>query len=176
MAAVVQRPGSLEDIDAPRAGSPCPRGWLEVNMPGSQTNEVTNTNTHVGNEKETGKEKETLLPAHAAPEDVLRVLCDENGLTQDELSKLVGADERSIRRWLKASEPVAIQQRYAIPIDDLRHLRSVLGPSLPGVQFARWLRARQELLGGERPVELIALGRYEQVLDTAEAFAAGSFN
>jgi DNA-binding transcriptional regulator YiaG len=121
-------------------------------------------------------EREEVLPEHAAPEEVIRALLDRHELTQDELARMIGVDERSIRRWATSGESVSVQATHTKAIDDLRHLQSVLGPSLPRVQFARWLRARNRQLGGERPVDLIADNRYQEVLEAATAFADGIFS
>ncbi len=120
-------------------------------------------------------EGEEVLPEYAAPEEVIRALLHRHELTQDELARMIGVDERSIRRWATNGESVSVQARHTEAIDDLRHLQSVLSPSLRGVQFARWLRARSRQLGDERPMDLIADGRYEEVLEAAKALADGIY-
>jgi transcriptional regulator with XRE-family HTH domain len=106
---------------------------------------------------------------------IVRYLLDENKLTQREIARMTGADERSVRRWLASRDSVNIQQRYTRTIDDLRDLLGILGPTLPGEQFARWLRARNRYLRGARPLDIIAEGRYEQVREAGEAYADGSY-
>ena len=44
---------------------------------------------------------------------------------------------------------------------------------LPDEQIARWLRARNRLLGGERPLEVLAQRGYSRVRDAAETFVDG---
>jgi transcriptional regulator with XRE-family HTH domain len=106
---------------------------------------------------------------------IVRYLLDENKLTQREIARMTGADERSVRRWLASRDSINIQQRYTRTIDDLRDLLAILGPTLPGEQFARWLRARNRYLRGARPLDIIAEGHYEQVREASEAYADGSY-
>lgn len=106
---------------------------------------------------------------------VIRYLLVEHKLTQREIARMTGADERSVRRWIASQDSINMQQRYTRVIDDLRHLLGILEPTLPGEQFARWLRARNRYLGGSRPLDLIAEGHYEQVREASEAYADGSY-
>jgi transcriptional regulator with XRE-family HTH domain len=106
---------------------------------------------------------------------IVRYLLNEHTLTQREIARMTGADERSVRRWLASRDSINIQQRYTRVIDDLRDLMGILGSTLPGEQFARWLRARNRYLRGARPLDTIAEGRYERVREAAEAYADGSY-
>jgi transcriptional regulator with XRE-family HTH domain len=106
---------------------------------------------------------------------IVRYLLNEHKLTQREIARMTGAGERSVRRWLASPDSINIQQRYTRVIDDLRDLLVVLEPTLPGEQFARWLRARNRYLRGARPLDVIAEGHYEQVREAGEAYADGSY-
>jgi transcriptional regulator with XRE-family HTH domain len=106
---------------------------------------------------------------------IVRYLLDEHKLTQREIARMTGADERSVRRWLAGSESIKIQRRYSRAIDDLRDLLGILEATLPGEQFARWLRARNRYLRGARPLDLITEGRYELVREAGEAYSDGSY-
>jgi hypothetical protein len=104
--------------------------------------------------------------------EVVVFLRDELGFSQRDVAGLLGADERTVRRLL--SDPkIRPQQRHARRLDDIRDLISLLQDSLPGEQTGRWLRARNRMLKGERPVELIATDDYARVRDAAEAFVDG---
>jgi hypothetical protein len=106
---------------------------------------------------------------------VVRHLLSEHKLTQHEIARMTGADERSVRRWLVSPDSINIQRRYTRVIDDLRDLLGILESTLPGEQFARWLRARNRYLHGARPLDLIAEGHYERVREAGEAYADGSY-
>jgi hypothetical protein len=133
------------------------------------------SNARAGNVSRPYEREEEALPEYAAPEEVIRALLHNHELTQGELAKMVRVDERSVRRWAVDGDYVAVQARHSQAIDDLRYLQSILSPTLPGVNFARWLRARNRQLDDERPIDLIAADRYQEVLDAAKAFAVGAF-
>ena|SRR5271167_4720945 len=119
--------------------------------------------------------KKTVLSPVASPATVLRCLLSEHKLTQREMAEMVGVDERSVRRWVASHDPIKMQKRPTQILDDLRDLLGILGSTLPGEQFARWLRARNRYLGGARPMDIIAEGHYERVREAAEAYADGSY-
>lgn len=107
------------------------------------------------------------------PQDIVRYFRNALGLTEDELAQALGADQRSIRRWSSDTKAAAPQRRHAQRIDDLRDLSELLGETLPDPHIARWLRVRNRLLKGARPLDLLADGDYERVRDAAEAFVDG---
>lgn len=121
----------------------------------------------------------TTPPAPAAlnelsdPKATIDYLRTQVGLSIRVLAQILGADERTVRRWTTPGDEPALQRRFAERVDDLRDLVRVLGSTLPGVQTGRWLAARNRLLKGERPIELLATGEYERVRDAAEAFVDG---
>jgi hypothetical protein len=117
-----------------------------------------------------GVDRPTAL---STPQDIVRYFRQGLGLTEAELSAALRADERSIRRWTHAPRAAAPQSRHAQRIDDLRHLAELLGETLEDEHIARWLRARNRLLKGARPLEVLADGEYDRVHDAAEAFVDG---
>ena len=104
--------------------------------------------------------------------ETVALLRNEMGFAQREIADLLGADERTVRRLL-GDPGIRLQHRHARRLDDIRDLISLLQDSLPGEQMSRWLRARNRVLRGERPVELIAADDYARVRDAAEAFVDG---
>jgi transcriptional regulator with XRE-family HTH domain len=108
----------------------------------------------------------------SAPHEIVRHLRDELGFTLREIARALGSDERTVRRW--AADPGSRPQvRHARRLDDLRHLVVLLQDTLPGEQAARWLRARNRRLAGERPLDLLAADQYDRVLAAAEAYVDG---
>ena len=105
--------------------------------------------------------------------DVVRYLAQVAGLTIKELSELLGADGRTIRRWLKDDDSSEPSERYFQVIDDCRYLAQLLGPTLPGPQMGRWLRAKNRYLRGDRALDRLVAGDFEAVHEAAEAYAAG---
>jgi hypothetical protein len=116
-----------------------------------------------------GADRPTAL---SAPQELVRYFRQGLGLTEAELSRALGADVRSVRRWGSdaKAEP---QPRHAHRIDDLRDLVMLLGETLEDEHIARWLRVRNRVLKGERPLELLAAGGYDHVREAAEAFVDG---
>lgn len=60
-------------------------------------------------------------------------------------------------------------------LHDLRELVLLLDDSLSKRGVAQWFRARQRLLGGRQPIDVLAEGDIESVRRAAEAFADGSY-
>jgi hypothetical protein len=77
----------------------------------------------------------------------------EFGLTQKVIAHATGASERSVRNWLRSS---AIRSRTADRLQDLREIVLLLSETLTPRGVGQWLRARNRLLGGHKPIELLA--------------------
>jgi DNA-binding XRE family transcriptional regulator len=93
-------------------------------------------------------------------------------LTQSDLAKATGASERSVRNWKKNS---AIRSAYEERLRDVRDVALILQDSLTPRGVAQWLRARNRLLAGARPLELISQGEVERVKQAAQAFVDGAY-
>lgn len=105
------------------------------------------------------------------PSETVRLMRREIGLTEADVAAATGADERSVRRWLGQTRPI----RHERQIDDLRAIVQVLAETLTTDGIRQWLRARNRLLKGERPLDVLARGEYSRVQDAAEAFVEGYF-
>jgi transcriptional regulator with XRE-family HTH domain len=115
----------------------------------------------------------TRPTALSDPKAIVRYFRHQLGLTEAELSKVLGADIRSVRRWASDKQDAAPRSAHGERIDDLRDLVELLGETLPDEQIARWLRARNRLLGGERPLGVLAQRGYSRVREAAESFVDG---
>jgi hypothetical protein len=93
-------------------------------------------------------------------------------LTQSDLARATGASERSVRNWKKNS---AIRSAYEERLRDVRDVALILQDSLTPRGVAQWLRARNRLLAGARPLELISQGEVERVKQAAQAFVDGAY-
>jgi hypothetical protein len=94
------------------------------------------------------------------------------GLTQKDLASATGASERSVRNWAKTS---AIRAGHEERLRELRDVALILQDSLTPRGVGQWLRARNRLLDGDRPIDLLASGRAEEVLKAARSFADGAY-
>lgn len=106
----------------------------------------------------------------------VRYLRGDIGMTEGELADATGATTRTVRRWTKVDE--ADLQRgpnYAKEIDDLYAVVSELCESLTGKGIRQWLKARNRYLKGERPIDLLRKGQFQEVYDAAVAFRDGVY-
>ena len=93
------------------------------------------------------------------------------GVTQAEVGAVAGVSDRAVRGWAHSAVRPDRYDRLA----ELRDLVLVLSDSLTPRGVGQWLHARNRLLDGERPMEMLAAGRVEEVRQAAEAFVEGSY-
>lgn len=79
--------------------------------------------------------------------------------------------DRTVRGWAHST---ARPERYD-RLAELRDLVVLLSESLSERGVGQWLRARNRLLDGVRPIDGLAQGRSEQVREAAQAFVDGSY-
>jgi hypothetical protein len=103
--------------------------------------------------------------------DVVRHLRDY-GLTQTAIAKATGATVRSVRNWQETS---AIRPRNDERLRELREIVLVLRETLTPRGVGQWLMARNRLLNGRRPLEVLAEGDAKAVRGAAEAYAEGAY-
>jgi hypothetical protein len=93
------------------------------------------------------------------------------GVTQADVGSVAGVTDRAVRAWrVSAARP----ERYD-KLADLRDLVLLLSDSLTPRGVGQWLHARNRLLAGERPIEVLAEGRSADVRRAAQAFVDGSY-
>lgn len=106
----------------------------------------------------------------------VRYLRGDVGLTEADLADATGASTRTVRRWTKADEAdLERGPNYAQEIDDLYAVVSELRDSLTGKGIRQWLRSRNRYLKGERPIDVLRSGRFQDVYDAAIAFRDGVY-
>ncbi|MCW2844471.1 MAG: hypothetical protein JWN22_2387 [Nocardioides sp.] len=95
-----------------------------------------------------------------------------HGIEQSVIAEATSTDPRSVYSWKVGSSPR--RPRY----DRLAALRDVvtaLDGSLTNKGIAQWLQAKNRYLDGRRPVEVLADGGTDQVLQAAHAYAEGVY-
>lgn len=94
------------------------------------------------------------------------------GLSGSELSRAVGVGVRQIRNWSSgAHTPTGRGRERLLEVEYLaRQLREVYTPE--GVEI--WLFGRKRSLGGQRPIDLLAEERYEEILDAVDQLQSGA--
>ncbi len=79
---------------------------------------------------------------------------------------------RSVRNWQETS---AIRPQYDERLRGLREIVLVLKETLTPRGVSQWLTARNRLLGGRRPLDVLAQGDVRAVRDAAQAYAEGAY-
>jgi transcriptional regulator with XRE-family HTH domain len=104
--------------------------------------------------------------------EVVRRLRDDYGLTQSAIAKATGASARSVRNWQATS---AIRARNDERLRDLREIVLILSETLTARGVGQWLRARNRLLNGRRPLDVLAESKMKVVRDAAKAYVEGAY-
>lgn len=104
--------------------------------------------------------------------EVVRRLRDDYGLTQLAIAKATGTSARSVRNWEATS---AIRARNDERLRDLREIVLILSQTLRARGVGQWLRARNRLLNGRRPIDVLAAGKMKAVRDAAAAYVEGAY-
>lgn len=94
------------------------------------------------------------------------------GLTQASIARATGATVRSVRNWQETS---AIRPRNDERLRELREIVLVLRETLTPRGVGQWLNARNRILGGRKPIEMLAEGRSKAVRDAANAYVEGAY-
>ena len=93
------------------------------------------------------------------------------GLTQNDIATVTKVSPRAIRGWKTANPRSEPYDRLA----ELQSLVVLLSDSLTPRGVGQWLHARNRLLGGERPIDLLGRGEIERVEKAARAFIEGAY-
>lgn len=93
------------------------------------------------------------------------------GITQVDVASATQVSDRAVRGWRTGDIHPDRYDRLA----QLRDLVLLLSDSLTPRGVGQWIHAKNRLLDGERPIDLLAEERYEEVRGAAEAFIDGSY-
>ena len=104
--------------------------------------------------------------------DVVRRLRDDYGLTQSAIARATGTSARSVRNWQTTS---AIRASNDERLRDLREIVLLLSETLTSRGVGQWLRARNRLLKGRRPIDLMAEGKIKSVRGAAKSYIEGAY-
>ena len=103
--------------------------------------------------------------------DIVRAL-REYGFTQAAIAEVIGATERSVRNWGRTS---AIRPQSEERLQELRQIVLLLKDTLTARGVGQWFRARNRVLGGRRPGDVLAEGKIDAVKGAAEAYLEGAY-
>lgn len=93
-------------------------------------------------------------------------------LTQASIAKATGATVRSVRNWQETS---AIRPSSDERLRELREIVLLLRETLTARGVGQWLTARNRLLGGRKPLEVLAEEHAKAVSDGAKAYVEGAY-
>lgn len=93
------------------------------------------------------------------------------GVTQVDVAAVTHVSDRAVRGWRSSDIRPDRYDRLA----QLRDLVLLLSDSLTPRGVGQWLHAKNRLLDGARPVDLLAEGRYDDVRGAADAFVDGAY-
>ncbi len=102
----------------------------------------------------------------------LRAIRDDLG-SQARVARALGVSPSRVSRWLKTEDPDPENRRKVEALEFvLAYLVSFLHPDVA----VDWLNGHNAFLRNFRPIDYLARGRIEQVIQAARAFKAGSFH
>lgn len=107
-------------------------------------------------------------PAYARIVDEAR----DGGLSAADVARLVGVAERQVRNWNSGEHaPSGGNRDRLLEVHYVaQQLRDVY--TREGAEI--WLHGRKRSLGGRRPIDLLAEGEYDIVLDAVERLRSGA--
>jgi len=88
------------------------------------------------------------------------------GLKGTDVANIAKVSKATVSRWLTGSH--APQPRTQLILSDLRYVVDKLAEFYTPDEIRLWLNARNDLLGGERAIDLIHAQRTEEVLEAIE--------
>lgn len=95
------------------------------------------------------------------------------GLTQKDIASATGVSERTVHAWKHDSG--GVRDRNYDRLATVREIVLLVRDSLTERGVGQWLRARNRLLDGRRPVEALHEGDVGAARRAAKAFAEGVY-
>lgn len=96
----------------------------------------------------------------------------DGGLSTADVARVIGVAERQVRNWTSGgNSPSGRNRDRLLEVHYVtRQLRDIY--TREGAEI--WLHGRKRSLDGRRPIDLLADGAYDEVLDAIERLAAGA--
>jgi hypothetical protein len=111
------------------------------------------------------------LKRAVAANDIVRALT-RVGFTQKAIAQAAGATDRSVRNWATTG---AIRPVFDERLRELSEITLLLSDTLTPRGVTQWLSARNLLLAGARPIDLIGRGEIDRVRGAAESYLEGDY-
>lgn len=88
-----------------------------------------------------------------------------------EIGQITGVGDRAVQNWARGtSRPEGVSRERLL---ELKYVIEQLTDVYTDEGVEIWLHARQRALGGQRPLDLLREGRFEEILIEAERLAGG---
>lgn len=113
-----------------------------------------------------------VLERAVEPNEIVAAL-GRYGLTQRDIAAAAHVSERTVYAWKR--EQGGVRDRNYDRLAAVREVVLLLRDSLTDRGVGQWLRARNRLLQGRRPVEVLGEGDIDAVRRAAVAFAEGVY-
>ncbi len=96
----------------------------------------------------------------------------DSGLRTADVARIVGVAERQVRNWTAGGNTPSGRNRDRLL--ELHYVTRQLREIYTREGAEIWLHGRKRSLGGRRPIDLLAEGSYDEVLDAIERLASGA--
>jgi transcriptional regulator with XRE-family HTH domain len=96
----------------------------------------------------------------------------DSGLSTADVARLVGVAERQVRNWTSGGNTPSGRNRDRLL--ELHYVTSLLREVYTREGAEIWLHGRKRSLKGRRPIDMLAAGDYDEVLDAIERLNAGA--
>lgn len=104
---------------------------------------------------------------------ILERLRDDGGLQGKDIANIVAVSPATVSRW--SSGKASPDLRTQTVIAELRYVVDRLNDFYSPDEIRLWLHTPHPLLKGERAIDLINVGRTEEVLAVIESLETGAF-
>jgi uncharacterized protein (DUF2384 family) len=103
-----------------------------------------------------------------------RIVVDlrDGGLSGADVARVIGVAERQVRNW--ASGANTPRGRHRDRLLELHYVTQQLRDVYSREGSEIWLHGRKRSLAGRRPIDLLAKGAFQEVLDAVERLNAGA--
>jgi uncharacterized protein (DUF2384 family) len=115
------------------------------------------------------------FPAPGRTEALYARMVDElrdSGLSTGDVARVVGVAERQVRNWTSGGNTPSGRNRDRLL--ELHYVARQLRDIYTREGAEIWLHGRKRSLDGQRPIDLLAEGAYDEVLDAVERLHAGA--
>lgn len=104
---------------------------------------------------------------------ILERLKDDGGLQGKDIANIVAVSPATVSRWSNGKATPDLRTQTVIA--ELRYVVDRLADFYTADETRLWLHAKHPMLKGERAIDLINIGRTEEVLAVIEALDAGAY-